>query len=508
MNDRHAPRARRAALVLAGLLALGPVQAQPTPTTGDILVNTTTFEHQTSPAVAGLSGGGFVVVWESNPQDGDGGGVYAQRFDGAGAHLGEEFRINAASAGHQNMPAVAALTDGGFVVAWASAVQEGADADVYVRRFDASGGPLGGDVGVNTTTADDQSAPVVAALAGGGFVVAWASDVQDGSGYGIYARRYDGAGAPASEEFRVNTATANAQTEPSVAALSGGGFVVAWTSSDGSLTDVWAQRYDGAGAPAGGAFRVNTYTQNHQAQPAVAALPGGGFVVAWASLIQDLSGWGTYVQRFTAAGAPEGPEFRANAAVTFNNQWLPAVAGLPGDAFVAVWASNLQDDSGYGVYGRRYTAAGVPDGEEFRVNVYTQDPQTDPSVAALAGGGFAVAWESDGQDGGLYGIVARVYDGAPSAAEPGPDRGVALRGPAPSPAHGLARLTLEVAAAQVVRVVLYDALGRPVAVLHEGLVAAGPTEIGVDTGALRPGVYLLRVEGDSFASTRRVAVVR
>ena len=47
----------------------------------------------------------------------------------------------------------------------------------------------------------------MAALAGGGFVVTWTSDGQDGSGYGIYGQRYAADGTAVGSEFRVNTFT-------------------------------------------------------------------------------------------------------------------------------------------------------------------------------------------------------------------------------------------------------------------------------------------------------------
>ncbi len=42
---------------------------------------------------------------------------------------------------------------------------------------------------MNTTTADNQTRPVVAIDADGDFVIAWQSNLQDGSNYGIYAQR-------------------------------------------------------------------------------------------------------------------------------------------------------------------------------------------------------------------------------------------------------------------------------------------------------------------------------
>jgi hypothetical protein len=50
---------------------------------------------------------------------------------------------------------------------------------------------------VNTTTASELVQPTVAPLSDGGYAVTWMSGIwapasgQDGSGYGIYAQRYD-----------------------------------------------------------------------------------------------------------------------------------------------------------------------------------------------------------------------------------------------------------------------------------------------------------------------------
>ena len=50
-------------------------------------------------AVAALPGGGYVVSWTSVNQDGDSGGIYAQRFDADGSASGNEFRVNTTTAG-------------------------------------------------------------------------------------------------------------------------------------------------------------------------------------------------------------------------------------------------------------------------------------------------------------------------------------------------------------------------------------------------------------------------
>jgi hypothetical protein len=91
-------------------------------------------------------------------------------------------------------------------------------------------------------------------------------------------------------------------------------------------------------------------------------------------------------------GNPLGPEFRVNT-FTPDYQTGPSIAADALGNFVVVWQSRQQDGSGYGIFGQRYSSSGVPLGLEFRVNSYTTGNQGWSSVAADAAGNFVVVWE-------------------------------------------------------------------------------------------------------------------
>ena len=155
----------------------------------ETLVNTTTFSDQLNPTVTGLLGGGYVVTWASDGQDGLGYGVYAQRYDAAGGAIGSETLVNTTTAGDQYQPGVTGLSDGGYVVTWMSYYgQDGSGSGVYAQRYDAAGAAVGSETLVNTTTASDQSFPAITGLSDGGYVVTWMSYGQDGSSTGVYRR--------------------------------------------------------------------------------------------------------------------------------------------------------------------------------------------------------------------------------------------------------------------------------------------------------------------------------
>jgi hypothetical protein len=87
-----------------------------------------------------------------------------------------------------------------------------------------------------------------------------------------------------------------------------------------------------------------------------------------------------------------------------------------------------------------------------------------------------------------------------------PTAGLALSAPVPSPAAGPVRFTLELATSQSVRVEVFDALGRRVAVPHDGPLVAGTHAISLDTSSFPAGVYIVRATSEGFTATRRMVV--
>lgn len=80
---------------------------------------------------------------------------------------------------------------------------------------------------------------------------------------------------------------------------------------------------------------------------------------------------------------------------------------------------------------------------------------------------------------------------------------------APNPVVGSAQIDLTVATTQDVRVALYDALGREVAVLFDRTMTAGQQAyIAMTTTSLPSGVYVVRATGTDLSLTQRVTVVR
>lgn len=155
---------------------------------------------------------------------------------------------------------------------------------------------------VNSVTAGNQSQPAIAALADNRFVVVWTSAGQDGNGNGVFGRIFQPDGSPGTADFQVNTFTQGNQDNPAVAALPDGGFVVAWTSAgqDGSVDGVYAQAYNANGTRDGAEFRVNTFTTGAQNFPDIVPLAGNALGFVWQSNDQAgaASGFDIYMAVF------------------------------------------------------------------------------------------------------------------------------------------------------------------------------------------------------------------
>jgi len=109
-----------------------------------------------------------------------------------------EFQVNGFTTADQFSYSAQLDRDGHFLVTWDSDGEDAATWTAVARVFDPNEAPLTGDLQVNTYTTGIQDFARASMDGSGRFVVVWSSDGQDGSDYGVFARRYDRDGAGAS----------------------------------------------------------------------------------------------------------------------------------------------------------------------------------------------------------------------------------------------------------------------------------------------------------------------
>jgi len=162
-------------------------------------------------------------------------------WDGCTGGLLSEFDVAKTTSHAQSYPATAAFDDQHYLVVWQSDLQDGDDLGVFGQVFLAGAAPPSADIQINSVTAKAQEDPDATSLTTVLAAVAWQSNLCDGDNHGIAFRLVGVDGAMASAELVANKWVDGDQHHPCVAVSEqGNGFVVVW---DGDGPGVFAQRF-------------------------------------------------------------------------------------------------------------------------------------------------------------------------------------------------------------------------------------------------------------------------
>jgi hypothetical protein len=243
--------------------------------------------------------------------------------------------------------------------------------------------------------------PAVASLPDGGFLVAWTREEayvraaafivhQKVLARDVYVQRFDRLGAPAGAAVRVSPGGFVLHSRPRLAVRPDGSALVAWqseprsTKSDGGI---FARQLQRSGQPAGETFRVS---EAGGANPAVAMAPSGAFAVAWEG--DDGDSKGVFLRLYGRAGLPDGGSFRVHADVA-GLQRRPGLAIAPDGEVLVVWQAQVGNDFRHArIEGQLVGAAGNLVGPRFAVSGGEQPTHIAPSAVTLPGGRFLVSW--------------------------------------------------------------------------------------------------------------------
>ena len=391
------------------MLALSPLGSE-------FRANTNTTGTQVFADVASDVDGDFVVVWRSDGQDGDAGGIYGQRFNAAGAAQGGEFRVNTTTAGNQMNPSVAMDNVGNFVVVWEDSTT---GKGIMGQRFSAAGVAQGGEFRVISSSTGGGLQTEVAMNGSGAFVVTYRGTGTNSNDRGAFARLYNASGVAAGSAFRVNT-DLQTMTDTSIDMNDAGSFVVAWsqyrtTPTGVAVPNIFARRYNAAGTALDAQpVTVNTYDGGEEGQPTIAMLPGGGYVVAYTDLANTHdglgNGTGVYAQVFDDLSNKVGPEFRAGTYLP-GDQSSPSIAADPDGPFAIAWHGFAAGSADPDIHVQFFDGSGNPiAGSEQRVNTYLSGNQFVPAASMSGNGRLTIAWHSAGQDpDASFGVYAQRY---------------------------------------------------------------------------------------------------
>jgi RTX calcium-binding nonapeptide repeat (4 copies)/Cadherin domain len=252
---------------------------------GDFPVGTQVGSSVDRPDVTALANGGFAIAWtdeRTTGADTSRAGIRVQTFAANGVATTAEALVNTVTTGAQADASITALQNGGYVVTW---TDRGGTSWVTKAQIYAPGGTrVGGEIVVSSTGASTVES-ASATLANGNFIVAWYNSLNSVTTYTIQMFSPEGTALGAQISIPWTTSRVVTTTGPTLAALSDGGFVIGWTeynaAIDGSGDSIRVQVYDASAIAVGAPMLVNTQSNGNQQDPSIMALSNGGFVVSW-----------------------------------------------------------------------------------------------------------------------------------------------------------------------------------------------------------------------------------
>ena len=357
---------------------------------------------QIDPKVIHLSNGNILFAWTSNADVGAGAAagldIIGKVYDSLGNLVQDEFRINENFfLSDESDVDFAAKSDGGFVAVYID--DNGSDdTDVRLINWDSTfTSAVGTIIAPDTSDADTYRNPSIEIASGISAVITYERVNPDGNGVSgdvdvelvTYNPTTNTVGATSLIIDGIEGAGEGVSGN-NVATLSNGNYVVVVGNNNGSTNDrVFVQIHDSTGAQISGSITVSDidlYTQD----PHVAALTGGGFVVVYeVSSADPPTNSGLRAKVYDNSGGLVAGSL-VPATTTPGNQTNGVIAALADGGFVIAWV----DEGSIGIHGQRYDALGVKVGSEI-------DIASGIGSASIAGldieglddGRFVVTWE-------------------------------------------------------------------------------------------------------------------
>jgi hypothetical protein len=343
-----------------------------------------------------LSDGGWVVTWNATTEfdGGFGSDFYQQRYNADGSHNGGISKVNTTTLNSIiSTPSIAGLSDGGWIVLWSDA----ASGNVYFQAYNQNGALKGSETSVELPVRDNILDLSVAGVSDGGWVVTWHGDYHNpatgGDESAVYMQRFNADGSTKGIAEPVSAGYGNI-SHPAITTLSDGGWVVTWEAGaqfGGPGRNTYQQRYDEDGRKIGVEVLVNTtYNGDIALDTSVTALSDGGWIVTW---VGKLGTKNLYQQRYNSDGTPVFEEDQIVYTTYWGNSIHASVTGLSDGSWIVTWTDSGKPD----IIQQHYNAAGETLGNPVIVNTSEAVEQEYHSVTELSEGGWVVTWIAGGQ---------------------------------------------------------------------------------------------------------------
>ncbi|MDD5110759.1 MAG: carboxypeptidase regulatory-like domain-containing protein [Patescibacteria group bacterium] len=387
---------------------------QPTPS--EWVINTGGGAYdQDNPAMTICPNGNYLFVWRdlrqnNNPR------IYAQQYDASRNPVWSP-DLAITTSNNQNQPDVA--VDGICNIYYAWQDDRNGNQDIYFDKYTAAGlDGWGGEkkVQVASQSADQTAPQVVVNASSTAEYVVWQDAGADAGD--IFAQKYDPDGNPLwASEVRVNSDVGNAtQSIPTVALDADENIIFLWHDNRNGHNDIFGQKFSRDGVrlwPSDRRMNGDTGS-TEQLRPHVAVGADGAIYGVWEDSRNGNAD--IYAQRYDGDGAPQwASDVRVNSDTGAAAQGSPVIVVDAGGTLSIAWEDNRNGT--YDVYLQRLDNSGTKLIEfDVRVNTQTTGDQGQPDLALNAAGKLVIVWQDNAS--GNFDIRAAIYDDTPQTVTP------------------------------------------------------------------------------------------
>ncbi len=350
-------------------------------------------EGAEDPAIATDSNNHIIITWEDPRYSDD--NVFARIFDNIGNPLTNDFRVDQ-DPNIGSDPSIAVDSNDHFIITWEETRfdQNPENDDIFARIFDSTGNPLTNEYRVDQDTGTNEAVePVIATDSNNNFIIAW-NDSRNGNG-DIFARRFDINGAPLGDEFRIDQDTGlNDAETPEIATDSNNNFIITWTDYRSGHTDIFARIFNNNGVPLSDEFKVNQFTGFPSGEgaedPAIATDSNNHIIITWED--PRYSDDNVFARIFDNIGNPLTNDFRVDQDPNIGSD--PSIAVDSNDHFIITWEETRfdQNPENDDIFARIFDSTGNPLTNEYRVDQDTGTNEAVEPVIATDGNNFIIAW--------------------------------------------------------------------------------------------------------------------
>jgi hypothetical protein len=426
-------------------------------TANGIPVCTVVFEQNTISMISdGL--GGAIFTWQDYRSNSGFADIYAQRVNASGVMLWTSNGTNICNeASDQLGPKIVSDGSAGAFITWYD--KRAGNFDIYTQRIASGGAVQWTTNGVATCTmATDQVDPDICSDGADGIIVVW-SDFRSTTDFNIYAQRVGPSGAIiwTVDGVVINNNVAYAQINPMIVSDNLNGAIISWTDYRTGITaDIYAQRISPQGAVQWTPTGVIICTADgDQLVSKLTSDGNNGAYITWEDH-RNAGNSDIYAQRIASNSALNWAATGFAICTENNDQLNPAILSNGSQGAIVVW-EDKRSGSSFDIYEVGFNTTGVIAVENGSLNVENKF------------------------------LLLQNY---------------------PNPFNPSTNISYMLSFAGSVKMVIYDMLGKEVALLVNEIQIAGVHSVLWNPVNLPSGAYVCRIESGAFISEKKMILLK